>query len=78
MDALDGAGRGTPFLGDVFPLHILAGIFEQRNARRASLLGAPTDNAALVNIKIAGTGTAPPFVFLAFDQRVLKPIPAGV
>ena len=53
MDALDGAGRGTPFFGDVLAFHVFAGIFEQRNAGRASLLRAPAYDAAFVDIEIA-------------------------
>src|SRR5258706_4095697 len=78
MDALDGACRRAPFFGVVFAVHVGVGVFEQRDARRASLLRAPTDDARLVDVKITGTGTATPFVFAAIDQIVLKPIPAGV
>src|SRR5215217_6077606 len=51
MDALDRAGRGTPFFGDVLAFHVLAGVFEQRNTGRATLLRAPADNAAFVNVQ---------------------------
>ena len=78
VDALDRAGRGAPFLGDVLALHVGVGVFEQRNARRASLLRAPTDDTGLVDVEIAGTGTATPFVFAAVDEIILKPVPAGV
>ena len=38
MNALDGASRCTPFLGDVFALHVCACVFEERDARRSALL----------------------------------------
>ena len=78
VDALDGAVRGAPFFGVVFAVHVGVGVFEQRNARRAALLRAPADDAVLVDVEIAGTGPATPFVFAAVDQIVLKPVPAGV
>ena len=78
VDALNGAGRGAPFFGVVFAMHINMGVFEQRDARRASLLRAPTDNAGLVDLEIEGTRPAAPFVFAAIDEIVLKPVQAGV
>ena len=78
VDALDRAGRGTPFFGDVFAVHIGVGVFEKRNARRAALLRTPADDSDFVDVEITGTGTATPFVFVAVDELVLKPVPAGV
>src|SRR5690606_14610873 len=78
MYALDSARRGAPFFGDVLALHIVARVFKKRNAGRPALLRAPTNNAALVDIEIAGTRSAAPFVFAALDQVVLEPVPAGI
>lgn len=50
MDALDSAGRGAPFFGVIFAVEVVVGVFEQRDAGRAALLGTPTDDSTLVNI----------------------------
>ena len=70
--------RGAPFFCVVFAVHIGVGVLEQRDARRASLLRAPTDDAGLIDVEISRTGTAAPFVFAAIDEIVLKPIPPGI
>ncbi len=38
VDALDGAGWGAPFFGNIFTFHIALCIFEERNSGRAALL----------------------------------------
>ena len=48
MYAFNGAGRGAPFLGDVFTLHVLVRVFEERNAGCASLLRTPANDAGFV------------------------------
>src|SRR5438552_4568938 len=78
MDALDGAGRGTPFFGVVFTVHVGVGVFEKRDARGAALLRAPTDKPVLVNVQVTGAGAATPFIFTAIDKVVLKPVPASI
>ena len=78
VDALDGAGRGAPFFGDVLPIHVSLGVFEERDARRAALLRTPVDGTELIDIKVSRSGTATPLVLLAFNKVVLEPVPAGV
>ena len=78
VDALDGAIWGAPFFGVIFAVHVGVGVFEQRNARRAALLRAPADDPGFIDVKIARSGTSTPFIRSAVDERILKPIPAGV
>ena len=75
MNALNRAGRSAPFFRDVFALHIAVRVFEQRYAGRSALLRTPTDDSRFVNIQIARTGAATPFVFAAVNDFILKPIP---
>src|SRR5215204_1498081 len=78
VNALDRACRCAPFFGDVLALHVAVSVFEKRNTGRPSLLRTPTDNARLVDVEIACTGSTSPFVFATIDEPVLEPIPSGI
>src|SRR5690349_296531 len=45
VNALNRAGRRTPFFGDVFAFHITMRVFVNRNSGRAALLRTPADDA---------------------------------
>ena len=78
VHAGNGAVGGAGFLRKEFTLHILAAIFRQRRAGPAPLLGTIMNQSVLADVDIPRTGTTAPIVWLAFDDRFLKVIEAGV
>src|ERR1700761_1250216 len=58
VHAGDGAVGSAGFLGKELALYDLGGIFGDRNARIAALLGAVGDDPFLVDIEVAGTRAA--------------------
>src|SRR5688500_8696557 len=78
VDALDRAGRGTPFFRDVFAFHVRVCVFEKRGSRSASLLRTPVHVAEFIDVEITRAGTATPFVFFTVDELVLEPVPTCI
>ena len=72
VDAADGAVGRAAFGGQELALHVGGGVFGDRHAGVAALLGAVVHQAVLADVEVARTGAAAPVVGPPLRDRFLE------